>query len=251
MSGRKAKARRRTQHELPLHLVNADYVKRSADAVLGVDPSTVPLTTVSQFAVGWMRAAFEQSRVIADLTASGMAQRAAPNRRLFWELALRLLWLSDIPHSDRAGVADTMLALGRSTETTTNKHMQDMGLESDIDVAEMEKVVLSETDDARLRQQAKNLTAAAKSTSTNSAAIYRLWREDSTWAHATGFLAGHYAPAGDQTIRDGLPPAVDGDLEAHRLVTSLIVLTAGYLLTEEGVPSDIATAPFVAFHSVG
>ncbi|WP_404286048.1 hypothetical protein [Glutamicibacter arilaitensis] len=249
MSGRRSKKDRRAQHARPKYLINADFALRSADAVLAVDLSEVPLSRVNQFAVGWMRAAFEQSRVIAILTKGGMGHATAPNRRAFWELAVRLLWLAGIDRSERAKAADTMLANGRSTEKTTHTHMQSMGIPSDIDIAAMEEFVLDTSSEKAMREQAKNLTEAVKATELNLGVIYRLWREDSTWAHASGFLAGRYAPAeSDDTMGVGKPPHIDNDLEAHRLATMAIVFCAGYILTDEGVPSELASASTVAFY---
>lgn len=250
MSGSSAKKERRAQAERPLHIVNAEHALRSAVAVLAVDLSAVPLSHVDQFAIGWMRAAFEQSRVIANLTTAGLGYAAAPNRRAFWELVLRLLWLGDMPQDEREAAVDTMLAHGRATETTTDKHMKEMGLESLIDIAAMEEFALNASDDKEVWKQAKNLTEAARSTEMNSGVIYRLWREDSTWAHATGFLAGFFAPENGMTVGDGKPPIIDHDLEAHRLATVFLVYAAGYILGDEGVPSDLASAPAVVFHGV-
>lgn len=89
-----------------------------------------------------------------------------------------------------------MLEHGRSTEKTTHSHMQSMGIPSDIDIAAMEDFVLDAAKEKAMQQRAKNLTEAVKGTEINLGMIYRLWREDSTWAHATGFLAGSYAPTG-------------------------------------------------------
>lgn len=250
MSGSNAKKNRRTKSERPAHQINAEYVLRSADAVLAVDLSATPLSHVNQFAIGWMRAAFEQSRVIGQLTASGLGYAAAPNRRAFWELVLRLLWLGDLPQSQREGAVDTMLAHGRATETTTDRHMKEMGLESLIDIAAMEEFALTPSDDKELWKQVKYLTEAAKSTDMNSGVIYRLWREDSTWAHATGFLAGFFAPENGNTVGEGKPPTIDHDLEAHRLATMFIVFATGFILKGEGVSDELSAAPAVAFHSV-
>ncbi|MDK1359645.1 hypothetical protein QNO00_05115 [Arthrobacter sp. zg-Y1219] len=251
MSGRRSNKQRQATRERPAHLVSADIVLRSADAVLSVDLSEVPLSHVNQFAVGWMRAAFEQSRVIAKLTKMGMGHSAAPNRRAFWELAVRLLWFADMAQSEREKAADTMLDQGRSTEKTTHNHMQAMGVPSNIDIAAMEEFVLAPSKEKAMQQQAKDLTAAVNAMEQNLGAIYRLWREDSTWTHASGFLAGRYAPAeSDDKIGVGAPPAVDRDLEAHRIASMAIVVSAGYILAEEGVPSDLASAAAVAFHQV-
>ncbi|QOI62659.1 hypothetical protein IG195_13995 [Arthrobacter sp. TES] len=250
MRGRRSKKRRRAQHARPAYLVNADFALRSADAVLAVDLSEVPLSRVNQFAVGWMRAAFEQSRVIAMLTKGEMGHATAPNRRAFWELAVRLLWFAGIARSEREKAADAMLAHGRSTEKTTHTHMQSMGITSDIDIAAMEEFVLDASNEKAMREQVKNLTEAVMATEQNLGVIYRLWREDSTWAHATAFLAGRYAPAdGDVTMGVGKPPHIDRDLEAHRLATMAIVISAGCILADEGVPSGLASAATLAFYN--
>lgn len=249
MSGRRARSERRENRERSLHVVNADYATQSADAVLDVDLSGVPLKRVNQFAIGWMRAAFEQSRVIAKLTAAEMGHLAAPNRRVFWELALRLLWLKKFSQSERAEVVDTMLAQDRWNETKSDQYMREMGLDSDIDVGVMDEFVLNETSNTQLREEAKVLTKAAKSEGLNSGHIYSLWRKDSTWTHATGFLAGYFAPADDTTLGVGKPPCTDANLEVHRLVSMLIVFTTSSILLEEGVAEELAQSPTVAFLS--
>jgi hypothetical protein len=248
MSGSRSKKARRQYRQRPKNLVNADYAMRSAQAVLAVDLREVHLTRTNQFVVGWMRAAFEQSIVIARLTTAGVGHAAAPNRRAFWELALRLLWLADMPQAAREQAVDTMLAHGVATEVTTDRHMREMGVESSIDVGALQDFVLDAYTDKKIKEQAKNLTDAVKATDLNGGVIYRLWRSDSTWAHATGFLAGKYAPASEEdTISTGTPPSVDENLDLHRLVAMLVVFTVGCLLRDEGVPSDLATAPATAF----
>lgn len=250
MSGRRSQKHRRAQHVPSSELVNADFALRSADAVLAVDLCEVPLSRVNQFAVGWMRAAFEQSRVISRLTKLGMGHAIAPNRRAFWELTVRLLWFAGLARSDRAKAADTMLAHGRTTEKTTHAHMQSMGIPSDIDISAMEDFVLDASNEKAMREQAKNLTEAVRAADINLGVIYRLWREDSTWTHASGFLAGRYAPAeGDERIGVGRPPHIDRDLEAHRLATMAIVFSVGFILADEGVPIELASAASVAFYN--
>lgn len=246
MSGKRARAKRQAQRERPTHIVNAEYALRSANAVLAVDLSDVPVSHVNQFAIGWMRSAFEQSRVIATLTISDMGSAAAPNRRAFWELFLRLLWLSNLPQAQREGAVDNMLSKDCKTEITTDKHMREMGLKSPIDVAEMKKFILKVSKDANTAA-AKDLTKAADSMKRESGVVYRLWRNDSTYTHATGFLAGRYAPTEGSTIGEGKPPITDPDLEVHRLASLFIVFATTYILKDEGVPKELADAPAVAF----
>lgn len=248
MSGSRAKKERQSKRERPDYLASADYTLRAANAVLAVDLGEVPVTRVSQFAVGWLRAAFEQSRIIATLTASGLGHAAAPNRRAFWELTIRMLWLGDMPPSDRATAADTMLDLERTNETKTDKYMRENGLPSNIDVAEMEAFILNVSEDKLIKAEAKLLTEAVKGTGTNLWMVYRLWREDSTWTHATGFLAGRYAPTNDDdTMGAGEPPHIDLNLEAHRYAAMVLTATVGDILKAEGAASELAVAPMMAY----
>jgi hypothetical protein len=250
MSGSRAKDDRRRARQRPLYLINADYVRRSADAVLAVDLSEVPPSHVNQFAVGWMRAAFEQSRIIGNLTNSGHGHAAAPNRRMFWELALRLLWLGDMPQERRDSAVDTMLADSRAIESATDTHMRDMGLDYLVGLGTLDEFEHHPTADPKLREQAKKLTAAVHGTDLNTGVVYRLWREDSTWAHATGYVAGMYAPENGTLMGTGVPPSIDRDLEAHRLAAAAIVVTTGFILNGEGVRSDLAAAASAAYFSV-
>lgn len=248
MSGSRAKRNRQIKRENPEYSGSTEYTLRAANAVLAVDLGEVPITRVSQFAVGWLRAAFEQSRIIAILTASGLGHAAAPNRRAFWELTIRILWLGDMPPSDRATAADTMLDHERTNETKTDKYMRENGLPSDIDVAEMEAFILHVSEDKLIKAGAKFLTEAVKGTGINLWTVYRLWREDSTWTHATGFLAGRYAPSNDDgTMGAGEPPHIDRGLEAHRYAAMVLTATVGDILKAEGAAVELAIAPMVAY----
>lgn|GEM_PF-1882368 len=250
MSGRRAKATQRVNGAISLQQINAKFAERTAIAVLGVKLEEVPLTRVNQFAVGWMRAALEQSKLIANLTLRGQGHVAAPNRRIFWELALRLLWLSGISETDRPVAVDSMLEFTRSTEATTDRHMREMGIESSIDLTALEEVVITGCDDPKIREQARNFTAAVRATKVNSGYIYRLWREDSTWAHATGPLAGSYATNGRGYVDLGKPPTVDENLESHRAVVMLIVFCTSHLIKCDDAKEDAAQALLVALLGV-
>jgi hypothetical protein len=162
----------------PEYPTSADYTLRAANAVLAVNLSEVPVTRVSQFAVGWLRAAFEQSRVIATLTASELSHAAAPNRRAFWELVIRMLWLEDMPQADRAKAADTMLDHDRTNESKTDKYMRENGLPSDIDVAEMKAFFLDVSEDKLIKDGAKLLTEAVKGSGRNLWMVYRAFADE-------------------------------------------------------------------------
>ncbi len=234
--------------EPPAYAVNARVASRSAAAVLAVDLGEVHLSRVTQVVVGWFRAAFQQSLVIADLTERGLASSAAPNRRLFAEVAVRLHWLSSLSTEDRKIAVDTMLNHERKTTLSTLKHLFDMGLRADFDPTEMNEFGLEFIDSGSLREQAKNFTEAARSMGAKNAAIFGIWRQESAFAHASGSLAGQLAPAvGNTRMGSGQQPVTDPDLEAHRIIQMLIVTVVGRLLAEEGVPTHLANAPAAAF----
>ena len=250
VSGKKSKELRRTERHRPAYLVNARYANESADRVLGVDLSGVPLSRTNQFIVGWLRAFFEQSRVIATLTAANMAPAAAPNRRMFTEIALRLHWLHDLAPEDRAGAADAMLEHEREQTVKTFEHMRVMGWESAVDLTDMNAFVLDETKNGRIKDQARKIAAAAHSTDVKNAGLFRAWREESSYAHASGYLAGAYAPASNNKLGGGTPPVTDSDLEAHRLVTLFVVTLAHQLLRENETAEPVAMSFVNAFFEV-
>lgn len=101
------------------------------------------------------------------------------------------------------------------------------------------------SEDKLIKAEAKLLTEAVKGTSMSLWMVYRLWREDSTWAHATGFLAGRYAPTdADDTMGAGRPPHIDPNLEAHRYAAMVLAATVGDILKAEGAASELAVAPW-------
>lgn len=250
VSEKKAKQSRRALRERPIPIVNADYARRSADAVLSVDLSEVPLTRVTQFIVGWFRSAFDQSRVIADLVSRGMASSGGPNRRLFAELAIRLHWLNDLAPADRQGAVDAMLDWERTNTEKTFKHLREMGWEDDVDLTEMKDFILDVTVDNKIRDQATKFAAAAHATEVKNTGLFHVWRDESSYAHATGYLASSHAPAGYDQLGRGAPPVVAADLEAHRLVQLFIVTMTCRLLVEEGADRSVATNVMDAFFSV-
>lgn len=242
MSGSKAKARRRAVRRLPPHVVNGDYALRSAKAMLDLDLHEVALTRVTQFIVGWFRAAFDQSLLISDLTMRGRGAAAAPNRRLFAELAVRLHWLHDLPKKDRPGAVDAALDWERKNQEKTFEHVRQMGWESDVDLTEMREFVLNVTENGEVKNQAEKFAAAAYATEVKNAGLYRAWREESSYAHATGFLAGSYAPAeNNEWLGSDRPPVADPGLETHRLTQLFVVVMTYSLLRDEGVSEEVAS----------
>lgn len=211
MSARKAKAKRRELREQPESIRNANFALAATKRALAADLSGIPLTRVTQFVLGWMRAAFDQSRVIATLTKGGLTASASPNRRSFAEIAVRLQWLHMVDQSDRAGALDAMLEHERELTEKNQEHLRDMGYSSDRDLSKMRELVLDSAGGA-LKDQARRVLAAAKSNESLSVGLYAAWREETQYTHATGAMAVAYAPA---TGDDRFPRVMDPDLTSH------------------------------------
>lgn len=237
VSGRREKAARRAAKISPLE-EHAGRIITTAERMLALDLSNIPLARDSQFIVGWMRAAFDQSRVIAKLTADGLAHAAAPNRRAFSEIAFRLLWLRSLDEKNRAPALDTMIANEKRLTTGFYDTLKEMGYEHDIDLSEMEKVVAEIIDDKELRQQVKAVTEAAKAAPIT-IGLYSAWREETQYTHATAHLAVAYAPEepADRLGR-GDPPLQHADLDTHHMVCLLVATLTTELLKDAGVDPD-------------
>ncbi len=250
MSEKHAKAQRQARRQRPTHVVNAEFATSSADRVLAVDLSKLPLSRTTQFIVGWLRSIFEQSRAIAALTTAGMAHAAAPNRRSFAEAMVRLQWLHGMPEAERAGALDAMIENERELTRKAVKAISDMGYESTVDLTDMESMVLQATDHGPVKDQARQFLAAAKSTMGQSVGLYYAWREETQYTHATGALAASYAPDEHGTLGKGKPPVADFDLDAHRLVTVLAITLTYQLLVDEGVDKELAMTIVDAFFEI-
>jgi hypothetical protein len=212
--------------------------------MLALDLSHIPLTRTIQFYIGWMRAAFDQSRVIATLAAGDLDQAAAPNRRAFSEIAFRLLWLRSLDAQSRAKVLDQMIAREKQLTTGFYDTLTEMGIDHGVDLSAMEQVVAEVIDDKALRQQVKAITDAAKAAPIT-AGLYSAWREESQYTHATAHLAVAYAPeepAG--SLGRGVPPLHHADLSAHHMICLLVGTLTAELLKEEGVANH-AVMPIV------
>ena len=246
MSGRRSKAKRRALREQPESIRNADYALAATKRALAADLSAIPLTRVTQFVVGWMRAAFDQSRVIATLTKGGLAASASPNRRSFAEIAVRLQWLYLMKQEDRAASLDAMLAHERELTEKNQEHLRDMGYASDRDLSKMRELVLESAGGA-LKNQARQFLAAAKSNDSLSVGLYAAWRQETQYTHATGAMAAAYAPAtGDELS----PHVMDPDLTSHIYALFLVVTLAFNLLVAEGVEKDAAMVVVDSFMGV-
>ncbi|QNO38664.1 hypothetical protein H4J02_06645 [Protaetiibacter sp. SSC-01] len=219
----------------------------TAQRVLAVDLSMVPATRTVQFVVGWTRAAFEESRAIAVLTREGLAHAAAPNRRSFAELILRLQWLHSVKPDQRAGALDGMIEEEKGLTRKFYGHLKHMGYDAQPDLSDMEQVLTDVIQDGRLVDQAKRILAAAKATDGAAIGMYYAWREETQYMHATAQLAAAYAPEIEGRLGSGRPPVVDLEFEGHRTATVLAVALAYRLLVEEGVDEHTASLLIDAF----
>jgi hypothetical protein len=250
MSGRRAKADRRAARLTPLQ-EQAARIIATADRMLALDLSYVPAAYDSQFLIGWMRAAYAQSKVIATLTAQGLAHAAAPNRRAFVEIAFRLLWLRTLDVDKRGPVLEGFVVREKNLTTGFYDTLKEMGYEQDIDLSAMDEVVAEMLADKDLRQQVKAVTDAAKAAPIT-LGLFSAWREETQYTHATGHLAVAYAPkTEDDRVGQDQPPAQHGDLNTHRMVTFLVGTLVAELLKEAGLPQN-AVEPilFAAWNAV-
>lgn len=243
MSGSGAKKTRRAKRQRSAHLENATIVRRAAEAILAVDLSDVVLRDrVPQVVVGLCRAAAAQSRVIAVLTAADQSSSAAPNRRLFLEVAIRLIWMSGLSRADRRQAADTMLEKDRKDTNATLDYLKNLGYEVDFDPTEMDEFELDAPTKGALQEQVRKLDAAVRGTASEPWSLYAMWREETKFAHPSGAVAGHYAPTIDNVhLSSGQPDPMDPDLEAHQLTQCLIVVATEKILSDEGFAPDVAS----------
>ncbi|MGO1531805.1 MAG: hypothetical protein ACTHZ5_13335 [Micrococcaceae bacterium] len=244
MSGRRAKAERRAARLSPLQQEAARIIA-TAEQMLALDLSYVPAAYDSQFIIGWMRAAYDQSRVIATLTAQGLAHAAAPNRRAFAEIAFRLLWLRTLEVDKRGAVLETFIAREKNLTSGFFDTLKEMGYDHDIDLSAMESVVADMMEDKDLKQQVKAVTDAAKAVPIT-LGLYTAWREETQYTHATAHLAVAYAPK-TEADRVGLdtPPIQHGDLSTHHMVALLVGTLAAELLKEAGLSSKAVEPIFL------
>ncbi|WP_157118120.1 hypothetical protein [Microbacterium paludicola] len=249
MSGSRARKERQARRSLPLRFVNADAVYRSADAVLGVDLSDHKFRNRAvQVVTGLCRAGFAQSKVIATLARADLLSAAAPNRRLMDEIVLRLNWLEGLTRDERRKAADTMLAKDRTDTNKLIEYLRGDGHEVDFDVEEMNAFELDDATKGAIHQQATKLRAAVEASGVKPGTIYSMWLEETKFAHASGGLAGKYAPTHDDIhMSNGTPSPMDPDLEAHRILQTIIVMTTCRILVEEGFPEETANRLAVAF----
>jgi len=249
MSGSRAKRQRQAARERPTAIVNSEHISRSADAVLAVKFDEVVLRNRTvQVIVGLARAAFAQSKVVAALTNAGLLSAAAPNRRLFIEIALRLHWLQGLSSDERRRAVDTMLDKDRQDTNRILEYLRDAEHEADFDPTEMNAFELDNEAKGAIHQQATRLRAAVDASEVKPWSTYSMWLEETKFAHASGTLAGSYAPThDDRHMSSGTPDPMDPDLEGHRLIQAQIAVAAGFMLADEGIPEVVASRIATAF----
>jgi hypothetical protein len=224
-------------------------ITRSANAVLSVNLDDVAFRNrTAQVVVGLCRAAFAQSKVIALLARADLLSAAAPNRRLVLEVALRLHWLQGLSSSERHKAVDTMLEKDRQDTNRILDYLRDAEHAADFDPSEMNAFELDHVTKGTIHQQTTRLKAAVDASEVKPWSTYSMWLEETQFAHASGNLAGSYAPTHDNIhMSRGVPDPMDEDLEAHRLIQIQIVMATGFLLADQGLPEEFAGRIGVAF----
>lgn len=219
--------------------------------MLGADLSDVKFRSRTEQVVGLCRAAFAQSKVIAALSKTDILSAAAPYRRLVLEIALRLHWLQGLSIEERRKAVDTMLAKDRQNTNRLLAYLRDAVHEADFDPTEMDAFELDDETRGAIHQQSTRLNAAVDSNVVKPWAIYSTWLAETQFSHASGNLAGQYAPTLDNIrISGGTPDPMDPDLEAHRLLQVHIIVMTGYLLTGESLPKEFAGRIPAAFFAI-
>lgn len=247
MSGKRARRERRSLASEDSGARGARAALVSAERVLALDLTGVPCTRLTQVIVGWMRAAFEQSRVIATLAMAGLSHAAAPNRRSFIEITTRIQWLHSIPADERARVVDTLIEHDRKQTRKAVSNLSDMGYDSPVDLSDMESMILDAHTNGQRHQQAQQFLAAVQALQGQGVGLYYAWREDTQYTHATSVVAVAHAPERHGVLATAQPSVPDADLETHRLATALIVTFVARMLMDVGVEPVRATAVVDAF----
>lgn len=247
MSGKRARSERRSVSNEDPGTRHARAALASAEQILALDLTSVPCARLTQVIVGWMRAAFEQSRVIANHALAGLSHAAAPNRRAFIEITTRIQWLHSIPADERARVVETLIEEDRVQTRKAARHLSDMGYDSPVDLSDMESMILDAHTNGPHHQQAQQFLAAVRALQGQAAGLYYAWREDTQYTHATSVVAVAHAPEREGLLATARPRVPDPDLETHRLATALIVTLVARMLMDVGVDPDRATVVMNAF----
>lgn len=246
MSASKVKKARQAKRARPTRDIRAAQLSAISARIALFDFAAAPETRVTQFAIGWMRAAFAQIAAIVQLSTQGLDYAAAPNRRSYIEIVLRFQWLHELALTDRQGALDAMVEDEKRQATNHEVHLAAMGVENVTDFTDLQAVVTAATDNAVIRKQASNFTEAAKAT-TDAAGLYRAWREETQNTHATGGLAVSYAPITAGLFGFGRPFVADPDFDSLTLTAFGVIAFAVRILLDEGTPQEVIDALFDAF----
>lgn len=244
MSGKQEKRARQARRNRPEREVRAAQIAEAANRISALALGDAPDTRVAQFVIGWLRAAFAQADAIVRLSMSGIDYAAAPNRRSFVEIALRLQWLHEL--EDRSGALDAMVEDEKRLAKSHVTHVEEMGLEMPPDFSGIQAVVTNSTTNDKILQQARSFTAAAKATQ-ESVGLFRAWREETQFAHATGALAVSYAPASDGSFGIGKPFVADSEFETLLMSCLLVLSYVVRILLAEGASQATIDRMFNAF----
>lgn len=245
MSGKQSKRARQARRTRPVREVRASQMKEAAARVLALGFGDVQASRPRQVAIGWLRAAMAEADAIVRLTQSGYGYAAAPNRRSFFEIALRLQWLEGL--DDRDGAIDSMLEEEQRQARAHTGHLAEMGMSSLPDFSDLEAVVIEATRDKSVAAQAKQFTAAAKAIESSALGLFRAWREETQYTHATVKLGLSYAPAQDGRFIDGTPQIMDPDFDTLLTVAIFAVAMSGRVLLDEGAGREVYDRIFNAF----
>lgn len=222
---------------------DARSVIDAAERILAAELPEVPLSRPFQFIVGWTRALMDQSRTIATLTSMGLSHAAAPNRRLFAEIALRLTWLYGVPPRERVRALDSMIQSEARSRKAFHNVLNDWGVEHGMNLEEdealLEALQLQVAESGFMDEQARKFLAAARATE-NGDGLYIAWREETQYSHAFGALAAAYAPIDGDQLGKGAPPEMDPPLNTHRMICLSTLMVVFGLLTDGGVSNDVA-----------
>lgn len=248
MSAKRDKQARQARRNRPKRDVNAAQLSEIARRVMAYEFVGLPESRVSQIAVGWMRAAFAEIGAIVHLSTNGLDFAAAPNRRSYAEIVLRLQWLHQLEVSLRGPALDSMIEDEKRLAASHVKNLEKMGVTKTPDFSELSAVVTETSTDSAIRVQAKTFTEAAVAT-VDAAGLYRAWREETQNTHATWNLALSYAPYASGEFGKGKPFVADPEFETLILTTFLVLSLTVRLLMEEGASKEVIDGLFDTFFS--
>lgn len=231
------------EHEDRTLEINRHVILRIAEEVATTDVDQIPVTRVTQAALGWMKAALHQAQIIATLASTDLSYGCGPNRRLFVELALRLQWLDSLEPTKRSAAIDAMIDHQIDLDKKGADHIRGMGLaDYQPDTEGRDDLVLNPAQGS-LKAQARSFLPAAQSEDGQGFGLYTAWHSETQYSHATVLLAAAYTPSSGGSSR---PPITDVSLDTHLLAVAHVVVAAHDLLVTEGVSAAKAQALITA-----